>query len=186
MSDLRTFIAKTESILINFNDARRGTVREATIRIAQQTFKYIHSMYTRDLFMELVKSHTPTTMIASLTEKNCKKLPIRSQTTLRNMVMRWTLEKAEEDLRKNAQRNTRIWRENIAILRHHNVHKQFQKIWERERKRYKTNLQKKKRKKVRFLKTKYRREARTHPDKVDGIMTKDQETSHQNHECMVE
>ena len=104
MSDLRTFIAKTERILLNFDDARRETVREAMIHIATQTFKYIHAMYTRDLFAELVKSCTPTTMIASLTERICKKLPERRQETLRIMIMKWTLQEAENELGRNARK----------------------------------------------------------------------------------
>ena len=42
------------------------------------------------------------------------------------------------------------------------------------RKRYKTNLLKKRRKKVKFLKNKYRREKRFIPDETDGIIIKDQ------------
>ena len=126
-------------------------------RIITQTLKYVHSMYTKDLFSELVKSCTPTTVIANLASRICQKLPQRRKITLRNTVMKWTLQEAEEDYRKNAQRNTRIWRENISILGHHRIDKQFRKVWERERKRYKTKLLRKRKKKVKFLKNKYRR-----------------------------
>ena len=51
---------------------------------------------------------------------------------------------------------------------------QFQKIWEGERKRYKTNLLKKRRKKIKFLKTKCQRKTRIIPEELDGIIYCDQ------------
>ena len=174
MSYSRTFLAQTEIILQNFNDTRRETVQEAMKRISEQTFKYVHSMYVKDLFSELVKTCTPTTMIASLADRICGKLHERRKITLRNMVMKWTLEEAEDEFRKNEQRSTRIWREEISKLRRHNVNGQFERILESERKLYKTYLRKKRRKKVKFLRNKYRRERRIVPDEVDGIIIKDQ------------
>ena len=144
-------------------------------RISKQTSKYIHTMYKRDLFKDLVKNCTPTTTIASLSNRICRNLPERRKITLRNMIMKWTLDEAEANLKKDARNNTKTWRENISILRDHGVNRRFQRVWEDERKRYKTRLQKQKQKKIQFLKYKYRRKTRSIPDEEDGIIIRDQD-----------
>ena len=175
MNASRTFLAGIEGILRDVNETRRDTVREAMKRISTQTSKYIHSMYTRDLFKELVKYCIPTTTIASLSNRICRNLPDRRGITLRNMIMKWTLDQAEANLKKEMRNNTKTWRENAQILRNDGINRKFQRIWEEERKRYKTHLQKRRKKKVQFLKIKYRRKLRTIPDEEDGIIIKDQE-----------
>ena len=89
--------------------------------------------------------------------------------------MKRTLEEAEDQLRRDTYENTGVWRGKMRILRQHNVHRQFQALLDRGRKRYKTRLLKKRRKKVKFLKTKYRPKTRIIPDEIDGIIIRDQE-----------
>ena len=72
MSNLRTFLASTESILEHFDETRRETVLEAMKRMSKQTLQYIHSMYVRDLYSELVEKQVPTNTIANLAEKICR------------------------------------------------------------------------------------------------------------------
>ena len=102
----RTFLASFGEILNKCELTNRNTVQEAMKQIITETTTYIHSMYIKDLYAELISKGVPTTTIANNAEKICKKLPERRKSTLINIMMKWTVEDANERLRKAEYSNT--------------------------------------------------------------------------------
>ena len=142
-------------------------------RIMNGTIDYIHSLYIKDLYRDLLQKKCGTTTIKSLTNRICRRLPQRRKDRLNGIVMKWTLEEAESRSTKSAKENTKTWRDNQRILSNARVIREFKEIWKKERKRYKDSLQKKRRKKVKHLVSKYQKK-RVVPDEIDGVIIKEQ------------
>ena len=121
-----------------------------------------------------MKKGIPTTTINNLAGRICRRLPERRKKTLSDMVMKRIVDDSDEKLRAAKRSNTRIWRENIGILRGNIVEVEFKRKLRQERKRQKLRLRQRKRKKIRFLSLKYQPKQQEIPDEADGIIFKEQ------------
>ena len=171
----RTLFASYGEILSKCDNTSRPSVEEAMKRIIKQTKSHVHTMYVKDLYMDLNKRRIPTTPIASLAKRICRYLPQRRTDTLTNIVMKWTVEDTSEKLRKEERLNTKVWRDNIQTIRSQGIESDFKRIYRSERKKYKKTLCEKRRQKVWFLSKKYKPSKRNIPDEVNGVIIKDQD-----------
>ena len=118
--------------------------------------------------MMMMMRNIPTKTVESLATRMCKKLPKKRTNTLINIVMKWIVDDTSENLRREERTNTRIWRENIVVIRQNGAEKAFKRVWRRERKKYKQELLQKRRGKIQFLTKKYSKK-RNIPDELDGV-----------------
>ena len=136
----RTLFALYGEILEKCNNESRPAVQEAMKRIIDQTRNYVHTMYVKDLHLDLHKRKVPTTTVASLAKRICRNLPQRRINSLTDTVMKWTVEDLSNKFRKEERANTDVWRENIQIIRNQGIENEFKRIYRKQRKKYKQSL----------------------------------------------
>ena len=125
----RTFVTSAKDLSLEYNDASQSLVLEAMIRIMKQTIKYVHAIYVKDLFKNLVRKNIGTIEVKRLAKKLCSKLPRRREKTLISIVMKWKLQDAENSLRKAKYENTRVWRTDKIVIDKWNLLEVFNNIW---------------------------------------------------------
>ena len=131
-------------------------------------------VYRHRLINELYKHNIGTNEVENLSKKICKELPKRRQKTLSKMVMKWKLHDAYEKLRRERDNNIRIWRIAKRKITENGVYDRYQRLWMREKKEYNDILIDKRKRKVTFLKCRYKEE-KTTPNEIEGITIEDQE-----------
>ena len=75
----RTFVTSAKDLSLEYNDASQSLVLEAMIRIMKQTIKYVHAIYVKDLFKNLVRKNIGTIEVNKLAKKLCRKLRRRRE-----------------------------------------------------------------------------------------------------------
>ena len=140
----------------------------------KQTVKLLNAYHVADLFGDLLRKKLPTTSVESLCCKLCMGLPSGRRITLINTVMKWKQIDAWSVVRTERYNNTKIWRENRPILDEENVTHAFNIVWEKEKNRYGTLLQEKRKRKVDFLRQTFGKREEQVVTKIAGITVTDQ------------
>ena len=172
----KDFIAKAKTI--SMKRENHNQIYKAMKHAMEQTLRYEHSMYITDLYSKLHRLNIGTTVVEKQSEVMCRKLPQRRKHALRKMIIKWKLIDAKEILRKEQYENSREWRVQKRIIGDEDIIRQFNKIWSEERKDYRNGLKMKLRKKIDFLKEKYKQIQGVDieiPDEINGIIIKEQE-----------
>ena len=79
-------------------------------RVMKESLEYKHSIYVKNLYVELKNDKIGTSTIESLSKRMCNTLPKHRVRTLVKIVTNWKLQDAHRKLRESKRRNTETWR----------------------------------------------------------------------------
>ena len=116
-----------------------------------QTTKLQNACYVADLLVDLSRKKVPLPSIDSLSTKLCLRLPERRRTTFITMVMRWKVRDAWAVVRRERYNNAKVWRDNKRVLQEEGVERDYDSVWEREKRRHWLFLRTKRKRRVKFL-----------------------------------
>ena len=155
------------------------TNRDETYEAMKQTIKtsleYKRAIYVKNLYKQLKKDRIGTTVIETMSSKQCSTLPKHRQRTLVKVIVNWKLQDAHKDLRERKSANTEMWRKQKCVMDAAGVTPQYKRLWRREVTIYENKCADEYHKKIRHLRGKYMKKEETVPDEIDGIVLKDQE-----------
>ena len=86
-------------------------VYDAMKRVMKESLEYKHSIYVKNLYVELKKDKIGTTTIEALSKRMCSTLPKHRTRTMVKIVTQWKLQDAYGKLRETKSRNTETWRQ---------------------------------------------------------------------------
>ena len=143
--------------------------------VMNTTTRLLRAEYITDLLDELIYQNVPLRSVKVGSEKLCKHLPSKRASATAMRVMKWKRRDAERALEREKRNNTKVWRESEKALRELGIlDTYFTETWEEEKDYQRHQFDKKRRRKVRFLVNKYRKNKQTQniPDEVEGISIK--------------
>ena len=149
-------------------------VYDAMKRVMKESLEYKHSIYVKNLYVELKKDKIGTTTIEALSKRMCSTLPKHRTRTMVNIVTQWKLQDAYGKLRETKRRNTETWRQKKETIDAAGVRDEFEELWRREITKYEHELKETGEKKLQFLRRKYKVVQTVIPDEMDGIILKEQ------------
>ena len=148
-------------------------------RSMNSTIRLLKAIYVVDLLEKMTKRGLVLSSVMKMARGMCSGLKGDKAKLIADMIMQWKLQDANRVLKEKKRENTRIWREDRAILSELQVSQKYLEIWQNEKHARREELKRKKEKKILFLlektkKEKSERERREDVDYVRGINVCDQ------------
>ena len=121
-------------------------------RVMTQTIRLLKADYVTDLLRRLVNRGLALRSVTALADRLCGGLRgEEKRRVLRDRVMKWKLKDAQTVQKKEKWKNTKVWREEVEVLRWNRVDERFFIIWDKEKGERRRDLKYKLERKVRWL-----------------------------------
>jgi hypothetical protein len=142
-------------------------------RTMRESQELLRTYYVVDLIRALNQKGVGLQSVENQAQRLCTKLPKRRETLVKT-IMTWKLKDAHRELRKQKWTNMEVWRGAKPVLTEKGILKEYINLWRKEKGSLKSELNEKRKTKVKFLISKYGKKVNI-PDVYEGIKISDQE-----------